>query len=1100
MARTISRAEAWEKAHEVFTQINFNAFDYNSIKESLLDYTKLYFPEDFNDYIESSEFVAILELFAYVGELLAYRLDLNAHENLITQAQRKESVLRLAKLISYKASRNLPARGLVKMSSIQTTESVIDSQGVNLAGRRINWNDNNNTDWKEQFLLIMNRVLEQPFGTVAPSERVQLDDVLFELYTWNNNPINSRGATVFSYSASANGESFPMEATPVALNASSIEEKRPEANAKFSLLYGADGLGDGSDTTGFFLFTKQGTMQKLERNFDGITPNQTFDLTATNVNETDIWLNHVEADSREILINDPNASTLPHLVADDLRYGEWVEVDLANAQNILFNTNSNRHKFETETLDEDQVRLIFGDGEFSDVPGGAFDIWYRISANSNTAIPRSAVVDQTASFTYTDATNNVQTLSFTFTLVNSLQNSSESEDIEHIRRVAPSVYYTQDRMVNGRDYNTFMLQDPSILKLRAVNRTFAGDSKYISWHDPKEYYENVKLFGDDLALYYDEQDPTTGGLELVPQPLSANELLSNVLEPLLSSTDFFQVIGGLLQKAGTDPSKIRRTFNTTPYSTTPSTNEVESITTELNNVVISMTTQPVDLYYSVLYDEWWVDAHKCDLGVDPGCTKGTSNSLWMIRAVAEYSGSELSGWVVTWRTKRQVAASEQTRFWNTNSTLDVLDFDTLNSNSDKIVVLQANATGNGGSLLSQNYNYDVLGQELVEQNLPNAGLPSIHKLSVIASDDNGDGVPDNLDQPDIFDYSVDEDYTVFIDSGYTRQLSAVPNDVLKLLNGKSYLETAGVDDDIIVKVNGVTYTFAGGHINYPSDTDANQIVHKEIQFLGVAGFPIPAAGDMVSVEVRDWVYFYREVSTDPWVPVLGTNEIQQLWAIDASDGVEDNYKRHNGRYPMNFAWFHYTERLHLVDPAASNIIDIYIIAVGYYLELTRWLENRIDNEPTAPTPLQLRNDYAVLLENKMISDTVVLHPGKFKILFGSRAPEELRCYFSVIRAVNTSLTDNEVKVRIVDVTRSFFDLSDWEFGETFFFTELAAAIHAELGPEIDSVVLVPTQSTNRFGDLFQVQSREDEIFAPDINTDMIEVVQSYTPDNIRQNG
>ena len=129
MAREISRAEAYERAHEIFAQVNFNSFDYASIKESLLDYVKLYYPEDFNDYIESSEFIALLEIFAYVAELAAYRIDVNAHENFITTAQRKESILRLAKLISYKASRNIPARGLVNIASIQSSVQIIDSQG-----------------------------------------------------------------------------------------------------------------------------------------------------------------------------------------------------------------------------------------------------------------------------------------------------------------------------------------------------------------------------------------------------------------------------------------------------------------------------------------------------------------------------------------------------------------------------------------------------------------------------------------------------------------------------------------------------------------------------------------------------------------------------------------------------------------------------------------------------------------------------------------------------------------------------------------------------------------------------------------------------------
>ena len=114
MSRLVSRSETWERAYEAFQSINFAAFDYNTVKQSLLDYMKLYFPETFNDYIESSEFVAIVEIFAYVAELMAYRLDINAHENFISTAQRKESILRLAKLVSYTASRPLPARGVAK--------------------------------------------------------------------------------------------------------------------------------------------------------------------------------------------------------------------------------------------------------------------------------------------------------------------------------------------------------------------------------------------------------------------------------------------------------------------------------------------------------------------------------------------------------------------------------------------------------------------------------------------------------------------------------------------------------------------------------------------------------------------------------------------------------------------------------------------------------------------------------------------------------------------------------------------------------------------------------------------------------------------------
>ena len=756
MANQIARAEAWEVVHEAFTQINFNSFDYDTIKESLLDYVKLYFPEDFNDYIESSEFIAILEIFAYVGELLAYRIDLNAHENFITTAQRKESILRLAKLISYKASRNIPARGLTKISSIQTTEQVVDSQGRNLANRKIVWNDLNNSDWKEQFLLVMNRVLDQDFGSVGPNERVQIEDVLFELYTWNNLPLKSNGVTAFSYSSTSSGQSFPMELIPVELTADSPIEKRPERDATLSRRYGSDGLGDSSDTKGFFCLTKQGSLQVQEQSFDGITPNQTFDVSVNNINETEVWLNNVNADTREILITDPVDEILPHLSDGSTRYGEWFEVDLATGQNIIFNTDLNRQKYELEALDNDQVKVIFGDGEFSEIPAGAFDIWFRTSANSNTLIQKTSVIDNPASFTYLDLTNTVQTITFTFSLISSLQNSSESEDIEHIRRVAPSVYYTQDRMVNGRDYNSFMLKDPSILKLRSVNRTFSGDSKYIAWHDPKEYYEDVKIFGEDLALYWVEKDPLNGALASTVTFLNPDEVLTNLIQPLLCSADFYNVMITEFANAGRPISELRCFF---------SVSETTEILAALT--AASTATNPiVDLYFS---------AEAGGVAGSPPVDEWTTyvpvyTNVFMIRVEAQFIASSLSGWTVNWRTKRMSAQSETTKFRNTNTTASVINFDTLNSNDDRIVVLSANTNGSSNAIFTSNSEYNVLGQELVEQNLPNAGLPDDNRLSVLPTDTTDDGIPDNLGQLDLI--SATETFT---DHTSTAVTFTVPN-------------------------------------------------------------------------------------------------------------------------------------------------------------------------------------------------------------------------------------------------------------------------------------------------------------------------------------
>lgn len=1102
MTRQLSRTEAWERAHEVFQQVNFNSFDFNTIKESLLDYMKLYFPEDFNDYIESSEFIAILELFAYIGEQLAYRVDMNAHENFISTAQRKESILRLATLVSYKASRNIPARGLVKLTSIQTTENVVDSNGQNLSGRQITWNDPNNPNWKEQFILVLNRVLEQEFGTVSPGERIQVDDVLFELYTLNNNSLRNGGRTILPYNVSVAGQTVPMEVVPTALTENGPEERRPENDTNLSITYASDGLGDSSSTTGFLMFTKQGTLARQRQQFDGVTPNQTFTISKNNINDTDVWVNNINSDTGEILDQNPAEGVFPHLVSDSMRYGEWVQVDIGNAQNILYNTNEKRQKYEVETLANDQVRIIFGDGEFADIPSGTMEFWYRTSLNEDTTIPRSAVVDQSTSITYNDVTNTTQTLSLTFSLVNSLQNGSPSEDIEHIRRVAPSVYYSQDRMVNGRDYNTFPLQDPSILKLRTINRTFAGDSKYIGWYDPSERYDNVKLFGDDLAVYWEESAPDNGESIRVNTPTTSNQLLQNTIQPLLSSTDFFSIIGPIKEQYGGDAAQIRKTFSTQDYSFTNSNeNEIANLTDQLNTAANG--GGDVDIYYAFSdgnYEEW-VGSGDLSGGPAPNhqhpCTgvicAPPDELIWMMRVSAVFDGPDHSGWVVQWRTRRLIGHSEDTKFWNTNTTDNILNFDTLNSVQDQLVVLKANVNANKTSILNKNHNFSIIAQETIDidPSLPNNGLPDIHRLSILPEDTNQDGIADNLSQTNLFDRVLEGTWPIVdVDGGTSAGTTTID---LSLINEKYNNSTEkGLDNDVEVYVDGTPRLFSTSDLIIGGSNPARNI-QQQIDTGDLTG-------KNVRIVIKDYVYFARETVLNSWVPKHDTDTIRSKFITEDVQTISDAlYKRQPGRYPLNFGWFHFTPQQHLIDPAPSNIHDMFIVTRGYYRELQRYIQNRTEVEPSEPTALDLRITYSNLLENKMLSDTVVLHPGKFKILFGPRSRPELRARFKVIRPRLSNMTDNQVKVQIVDAIQEFHDVEDWEFGETFYFMQLAAFIHSRIGPEIDSIVLVPTSTQNQFGDLFEVQARENELFIPDVSTSDIDVVQSYTPENLRLN-
>src|SRR6202008_4292738 len=105
-----------------------------------IDYLRLYYPEDFNDFIESSEYIALIDLIAFLGQSLAFRTDLNARENFLDTAERRDRVLKLARLISYTPKRSVPASGLLKIDSVSTTEAISDSNGVGLSNLAVTWN------------------------------------------------------------------------------------------------------------------------------------------------------------------------------------------------------------------------------------------------------------------------------------------------------------------------------------------------------------------------------------------------------------------------------------------------------------------------------------------------------------------------------------------------------------------------------------------------------------------------------------------------------------------------------------------------------------------------------------------------------------------------------------------------------------------------------------------------------------------------------------------------------------------------------------------------------------------------------------------------
>ena len=76
---------------------------------------------------------------------------------------------------------------------------------------------------------------------------------------------------------------------------------------------------------------------------------------------------------------------------------------------------------------------------------------------------------------------------------------------------------------------------------------------------------------------------------------------------------------------------------------------------------------------------------------------------------------------------------------------------------------------------------------------------------------------------------------------------------------------------------------------------------------------------------------------------------------------------------------------------------------------------------------------------------------------------------------------------------TYFDINNWNFGDTFYFSELSAYLHDQVGELVSSVVLVPNDPTMSFGDLYEIKSSPYEIFVNGATASNIVVIAALTP-------
>jgi hypothetical protein len=1120
-------AEDWTKLYQTFRNADFQSYDYETLRKSMVDYLRLYYPEDFNDFIESSEFIALIDLISFLGQSLAFRGDLNARENFIDTAQRRDSVLKLARLISYNPKRNIPSSGLLKVDSVSTTETVYDSNGLNLAGLVINWADSANDNWQEQFTAVVNASLNANQAVGKPSNSQLINSILTDEYQINLVP---NLTATYAVSASIEGSQVSFEIiSPTTAGQSYVYEVAPRPNGSFNLLYRNDNLGNGSNNTGFFLYFKQGGLQSIDINFQESLPNRVYSLNVNNINNSDIWLYSLDKNG--------NFST------------QWTQVPSVGATNIIYNKTTNKNIYQVNTRAGDQVDLIFGDGAFANIPQGRFKLYYRVSNGLSYKISPDEMRGIVIPINYVSRTGRTEIINIRASLRYTVTNATTRESVDDVRQKAPQQYYTQDRMVTGEDYNIlpYTLFN-SVLKVKAVNRTSSGVSRYLDVIDTTGKYSSTNIFCQDGILYRDETvnsfnfsfntvndiyrvinnqvKPISSKKETLQffyskystigltntywnkslddagitgfffKDLNSDRAFTSTVDQILqvgqyvadnksyikqgaiikfsagtgkyfdarntiqtgtprNSGDKYYIYAEVIQVLadGTNGGEGNLTNGSGPITLNqlvPTGAEAVRVFPVFNNELLTTLIADIISYtqaykefglrYDVTSSEWKIilpeDLNTGDfsLGYAGNTSAGALDSSWLIRF--QTVGQT---YTVYYRGLEYIFESvKETNFYFDNR-VKIYDPRTGFVIKDQVKVLKINTNPDDANSLALDYTWHIY-NNIVEVD----GYANPSKILVTFPDSNDDGIPDN---PELFELLVS------------------PNN--------------NPDEKYVYFQN--TY----GYDNFVIQTPVSNI-------LVVSTYATLTAAQAEATLYQDGQLFY----------IIPTNTFYQLSVSGAvyTLTIVTGYTAKIGRQDIYFQYRHSSPNNRRIDPSPNNIVDLYILTKTYATDYLAWVQDTTDTvlEPTAPTPEMLGVDYSSLEKYKSISDTIIYNPAKFKPIFGDKAEPALRATFKVVKNPNVIVSDNDVKTSVIAAINTYFDIANWDFGETFYFSELSAYLHSVLAPNIASVTIVPTSTSETFGSLLQINAEYNEIIVSAATVDNVQIITAITAAQINQ--
>lgn len=1015
-------AEDYAAVYESYVNANFQAYDFDTIRTSMVNYVRENYPENYNDWVESAEFVALLDVIAQFGHNLAYRLDMNTRNNFLSTAERQDSVLKLAEFLGYQPKRNLAASGHIKITSVKTTEPVIGADGKSLGGKEVRF-ETTDADNLDDFITVMNAIFNDNNQFGSPMRQVIADGITTQFYDCNN----LSDQIFFDVTGLVLGSNKSFNVTSLSYDNDNkrVVEKMPDPHGAISLVYKNDGKGIASAKTGFFFGFKQGAMQFKDVSVDSPIDNMTIDVNVEDINQTDVWVQTINSNGDVVT--------------------EWTRVNDIYGNNAIYNTiaSGNRNVYSVKTRTNNQISVMFPDNSFGNIPNGIVRIWYRTSENNAYVVRPDDIGNPSISIKYYGADNSINTATFGIKLKESISNASASESMDSIKTNAPRIYATQNRMITAQDYSSYLLsQSENILKIKSINRTHSGHSRYVMPNDPTGSYANLEIYSSDF--------------------------------------DIQKVIKQTSQEVN---SSVGAAFIVDEY-----------IATALRDA------ETVNAFYEAYHDNF--ESILADSYPDYGPGK---KCVW---TGAKTQGSITTGFFVNEETGSDVVVGIGESGVGYISEADVGSLIKFNNNGE-IIWAKVSNIYNGGFGVN-----NTLGQPTGKRSLV-AGSPGAIALDA--------EVPEGSTveliykaMPRVIESEIDlyirelileeEKFNIWYNIAeskwdVTKFLEPIPGDVSQMM-------TVDFSEDVVIVTRysvrihlfADSVTFNNISNEYELDEESKKKGRDVITVITdysteykfyVYGYERDENGDFISNVIR-LVMEDNNGDNRPDVPDL----LNVLFDANLDKVIDSPITATN---TTGFKWKHFPADNEIIDPSFTNIIDVYTLTKEYDTNYRAWLSDATGTiaKPLPPTINELNTRFGQVNDKKAMSDKIVYRPVKYLPLFGTKADSSYRATFRVVKVPGANVTDNELKNRILTAVQDFFDINNWDFGETFYFTELAAYVHKQLPGIVGSFVIVPVDASSVFGDLFQIRLSSDELFIPDIDVNNIQIIDSITHENIK---